>query len=151
MSPAAATAERTSSTTTRTASDSWSSYGGYAAADKASGVCQLPGSPRVWPRHGNRARRYRAYVEACLTEDDGPLLEAMAASRYAIGGAAFMERTEGQIERRRSGRLQDQDLDLPRRTARLGADRGQTATMYFRACRETLVMVVYRHASPSTH
>ena len=29
-------------------------------------------------------------------------------SRYAIGGAAFMERTEGQIERRRSGRLQDQ-------------------------------------------
>ena len=51
-------------------------------------------------------------MEACLTEDDGPLLEAMAASRYAIGGAAFMERTEGQIERRRSGRLQDQDLDL---------------------------------------
>ena len=56
-------------------------------------------------------RRYRAYVEACLTEDDGPLLEAMAASRYAMGG-----REKGG---RRSGRLQDQDLDLPRRTAPL--------------------------------
>ena len=39
----------------------------------------------------------------------------MAASRYAIGGAPFIERTEGQIEQRRSGRVQDRDLDLPRR------------------------------------
>ncbi len=59
------------------------------------------------------------YVQACLTEDDGPLLEAMAASRYAIGGSAFIERTVEQIEQRRSGRLQDQDLDLPRRTVSL--------------------------------
>ena len=61
-------------------------------------------------------RHYRAYVRACLLEDDGPLLEAMAASRYAIGGAAFVEHTEERIEGRRSGRLQDQDLDLPWRT-----------------------------------
>ena len=64
-------------------------------------------------------RHYRAYVQACLTEDDGPLLKAMAASRYAIGGAAFIERTVEQIEQRRSGRQQDQDLDLPRRTVSL--------------------------------
>ena len=31
------------------------------------------------------SRHYRAYVEACVLEDDTPLLEAMAASRYARG------------------------------------------------------------------
>ena len=67
-------------------------------------------------------RHYRAYVQACLMEDDGPLLEAMAASRYAIGGAGFIERTEEQLEQRRSGRRQDEDLDLPRRTVVAGGD-----------------------------
>ena len=38
-------------------------------------------------------RHYRAYVEACVLEDDGPLLEVMAASRYAIGGATFVEQS----------------------------------------------------------
>jgi hypothetical protein len=64
-------------------------------------------------------RHYRAYVQACLLEDDAPLLEAMAASRYAIGGTAFIERTEERIGQRRSGRVQDRDLDLPRRTVSL--------------------------------
>ncbi len=49
-------------------------------------------------------------------EDDAPLLEAMAASRYAIGGTAFVEKTERAIEERREGRVQDEDLDLPRWT-----------------------------------
>ena len=84
---------------------------------QGAGVCQLPVLQEYGRDMATATALYRAYVEACLTEDDGPLLEAMAASRYAIGGAAFMERTEGQIERRRSGRLQDQDLDLPRRTS----------------------------------
>ncbi|NLY01700.1 MAG: hypothetical protein GXY83_36915 [Rhodopirellula sp.] len=38
-------------------------------------------------------RHYRAYVQACLLEDDRPLLEAMAASRCAIGGTTFIERS----------------------------------------------------------
>ncbi len=64
-------------------------------------------------------RRCRPYVQACLTEDDAPLREAMAASRYAIGGTAFLARTEEQVEQRRSGRVQDRDLDWPRRTVAL--------------------------------
>ena len=59
-------------------------------------------------------RQYRAYTESCLLEDDEPMLAAMAASRYAIGGERFIERTEERIEKRRSGRPQDSDLDLPR-------------------------------------
>jgi hypothetical protein len=64
-------------------------------------------------------RHYRAYVRACLMEDDGPLLEAMAASRYAIGGAPFVEDAEARIEGRRTGREQDRDLDLPRQSVSL--------------------------------
>jgi hypothetical protein len=41
----------------------------------------------------------------------------MAASRYAIGGAAFTEKTEVRIEERRSGRVQDRDVDLPLSTS----------------------------------
>ena len=48
-------------------------------------------------------RHYRAYVHACLTDDDGPLLDALAANRFAIGGESFLEETEERIERRRSG------------------------------------------------
>ena len=64
-------------------------------------------------------RHYRAYVHACLTDDDGPLLDALAANRYAIGSETFMEETEGRIERRRSGGARDKDLDLPRRAVSL--------------------------------
>jgi hypothetical protein len=64
-------------------------------------------------------RQYRAYVEACVMEDDAPLLEAMAASRYAIGGTAFADESEARIEQRRTGRTQDRDVDLPRWTVGL--------------------------------
>ena len=88
----------------------WSSYGGYAAAAQAQEFVNYE-VLREYGRDLAAARRpYRAYVRACLLEDDGPLLEAMAASRYAIGGAAFVERAEERIEGRRSGRVQDQAL-----------------------------------------
>ena len=97
----------------------WSSYGGYAAAAKAQEFVTYD----VLKEYGNdlssARRHYRAYVQACLLEDDAPLLEAMAASRYAIGGTAFIERTEDRIVERGSGRLQDRDFDLPRWTVSL--------------------------------
>jgi REP element-mobilizing transposase RayT len=97
----------------------WSSYGGYVAANKALDFVNYE-VLKEYGRNMTAARRhYRAYVRACLMDDDSPLLEAMAASRYAIGGSAFLERTEERIEQRRSGRLQDQDLDLPRRVVPL--------------------------------
>jgi hypothetical protein len=61
-------------------------------------------------------RRYRAFVEQYLLQDDEAALTLMAASRYAIGDKHFVERTEGDIERRRTGGDADRDLALPRRT-----------------------------------
>ncbi len=92
----------------------WSSYGGYVAADKAQEFLSYDVLAEYGRDQAAARRHYRAYAAACLTEDDGPLLEAMAASRYAIGGTAFVEKTEPCIEERRSGRVQERDLDLPR-------------------------------------
>ena len=40
----------------------------------------------------------------------------MAASRYAIGGVPFVEKTENRVEQRCRGRVQDADLNLPQWT-----------------------------------
>jgi len=93
----------------------WSSYGGYAALAKAQEFVSYD-VLREYGRDPAEARRqYLVYVKACLLEDDGPMREAMAACRYAIGGAPFIEKTEARIEERRGGHAQDRDLDLPRR------------------------------------
>ena len=59
-------------------------------------------------------RHYRAYVDACLTDDDRPLQEVMRASRYAIGSEAFVRKIERTLKQARIGRPADRDLDLPR-------------------------------------
>jgi len=97
----------------------WSSYGGYVAAAKAQEFVSYDVLKEYGNNFSSGRRHYRAYVQACLLEDDAPLLEAMAASRYAIGGWAFIERTEERIGERRSGRVRDRDLDLPRWTVSL--------------------------------
>ena len=92
----------------------WSSYAGYVAAEKAQEFVSYDVLKEYGGDQATARRQYRAFVEACVLEDDAPLLEAMAASRHAIGGAAFTEEAEARIERRRRGRVQDQDVDLPR-------------------------------------
>jgi len=94
----------------------WSSYPGYADARKALEFVSYDVLKEYGRDRAEARRQYRAYTQACLLEDDGPILEAMAASRHAIGDARFVEQAEGRVEARRSGRSQDEDLDLPRRT-----------------------------------
>ncbi len=95
----------------------WSSYPGYADVRKAQEFVSYDVLKEYGRDQAEARRQYRAYTQACLVEEDGPILEAMAASRYAIGDARFVEHTEGRVEARRSGRTQDEDLDFPRWTA----------------------------------
>ena len=46
-------------------------------------------------------------------ETDQPILDAMRASRYAIGDDPFIGQTEKRLGERRTGRVQDKDLALP--------------------------------------
>jgi len=58
-------------------------------------------------------RYYRGYMRACVMKDDQPLLDAMQASRYAIGEESYVEKVEQRLEELRTGRIQDRDLVLP--------------------------------------
>ena len=91
----------------------WSSYGGYADAKLAEEFVCYDVLKEYGSNLAEARRLYRAYTHACLLDDDGPIIEAMSASRYAIGTPSFVERTEESIELRRVGRSQDKDLDLP--------------------------------------
>jgi REP element-mobilizing transposase RayT len=94
----------------------WSSCRGYVSAKCASDfVCY--DLLKDYGRSLAVARRsYRAYTHAYVVDDDATLLDAMKASRYAIGGPEFIEQTERQLQWRRSDRTQDTDLALPRLT-----------------------------------
>jgi REP element-mobilizing transposase RayT len=92
----------------------WSSYGGYAEAKLAQEFVCYDVLKEYSSNLAIGRRQYRAYTHACVLEDDTPIVEAMSASRYAIGTPSFVERTEQTIELQRVGRLQDKDLELPR-------------------------------------
>ncbi len=125
----------------------WSSYGGYAAAGKVQEFVTYDVLKEYGRDQAMARRHYRAYVAACLLEDDGPLLEAMAASRYAIGSAAFAEKTDACIEERRSGRVQDRDLDLPRWTVPLEEIDAAVARRY--GLDPAVLRAHGRHAGPA--
>ena len=91
----------------------WSSYPGYVAKGNAQefvcyDVLREYGSTLAAAR-----RHYRAYTHACVLQDDKPILDAMRASRYAIGDDAFIDQTEKRLGKRRTGKVQDKDLALP--------------------------------------
>jgi len=75
-------------------------------------------------------RRYRAYVHAAVLKDDQPILEAMQASRYAIGDDTFIDQTRQRLAKLRTGRTQDQDLALPTATVAIDAVDARVAKHY---------------------
>ena len=119
----------------------WSSYPGHVAKANMQEFMRYEVLKEFGRDEAAARRHYRAYVHACLTDDDGPLLDALAANRFAIGGESFLEETEERIERRRSGEARDRDLDLPRRAVSL-ADIDAAVARHFKidagACRSTV-------------
>jgi REP element-mobilizing transposase RayT len=72
----------------------WSSYPGYVDAAKRWEFVNYDLLADYGRTQPEARRQYRAYVHACVLEDDAPILAAMAASRHAIGGGNFVEETE---------------------------------------------------------
>ena len=92
----------------------FSSYPGYtSAAAEEEWVCY--DLRKIFADSTAAARgHYRAYVHACVMEDDRPLLEAMRSSRYAIGSQQYVAEIEQEFEKRRTGKATDRDVALPR-------------------------------------
>ena len=97
----------------------WSSYGGYAAAAKAEEFVTYD----VLKEYGRdlllARRHYRGTSRHACWRTTRPSWRRWPPAATPSAATAFIERTEGQIEERRSGRVQDRDLDLPRRTVSL--------------------------------
>lgn len=97
----------------------WSSYPGYVRKEsRQEWVCY-----DVLTYYGrNRAsasRLYRGYMEAALLQNDQPLLQALKASRYAVGDEEFVKETEEKLRNRKRGDVADKDVAYPRRGVRL--------------------------------
>jgi len=92
----------------------WSSYPGYVAAKRAVEFVCYDVLAMYDSRPAAARRHYRAYTHACILDDDRPILEALKASRYAIGSERFVEETERRLGGLRTGRSQDADVALPR-------------------------------------
>lgn len=108
----------------------WSSYPGYTVKRNAQefvcyDVLREYGSTLATAR-----RHYRAYVRGCVMEDDEPILDAMRASRHAIGDDTFIKETEKQLGQRRAGRVQDNDLALPAVTIEIDTVDAYVASHY---------------------
>ena len=114
----------------RLESYAWSSYPGYIRKEAAEDwiyydLLRCFGSTAAASR-----RHYRAYLHACLMEDDRPLREALRASRYAIGSPAYIQNVEEMLQRQRTGESKDRDVSLPRKTVALEAIDGAVAAAF---------------------
>ena len=108
----------------------WSSYRGYVDRRQAEEFVTYDVLREFSADSAAARKQYRAFVEQYLLEDDAATLRLMSASRHAIGGERFVEQTEAEIERRRTGGDIDRDLELPRRVLAI-ADIDVAVAAYF--------------------
>jgi len=94
----------------------WSSYPGYVSRREKLDFVSYDVLDLYSADPRSAGRQYRAYAHACVLDNDRPILDALRASRYAIGDKPFVEATEKRLRARRTGRVQDGDLALPRPT-----------------------------------
>jgi putative transposase len=92
----------------------WSSYRGYVEKQAAEERICYDLLAQFGHSDAAARRHYRAYVIAGLTEDDGPLLDAMRANRHAVGSSGFVRAVETQLKGLRTGKPTDCDMALPR-------------------------------------
>jgi putative transposase len=93
----------------------WSSYRAYAYGATGNEEWIFRGLLKHFGADEAAAASHdRAYVEACLAEDDKILFDALRGSRYAIGSPAYVKKIEDLLQKKRTGRPQDRDVALPR-------------------------------------
>ena len=81
----------------------WSSYRGYVQGKAEEEMVDHRWRAMMGGRIGTQRKRYRAFVESKLLEDDAMLLAAFRASRYAVGDEEFVARVEDEVRREREG------------------------------------------------
>jgi len=98
----------------------WSSYGGYVDVRRREEMVCYDVLKAFDKRPHEASRRYRAYVLACLDEDDRALKEVLARSAHGIGDAEYVEALEWELRERRSGSDKDRDVAYPAEWVEVG-------------------------------
>jgi putative transposase len=94
----------------------WSSYPDY-VCNRPAGIALDRGVLDQYGRNKKEARRrYRAYAQAMVTENDEPLREMMAHSTHALGSAEFVRKVERELAGEKTGQARDSDLQRPKRS-----------------------------------
>jgi hypothetical protein len=97
----------------------WSSYGGYADERRREDIVSYDVLKAFGEDPRQARRRYRAYLLACLMEDDRELRRLLDRSGYAIGDEEYVEALERELRGRKSGVARDRDVAYPGERASL--------------------------------
>lgn len=91
----------------------WSSYRGYVYRRYEEGYVSYDVLNSFGKKRWMARRRYRAYVESCLTENDEPLRRLLQSSSYAAGSEEYIEEIEERLRKRKTGTPRDRDIAVP--------------------------------------
>jgi REP element-mobilizing transposase RayT len=99
--------------------EGWSSYRGYVEEGRQEETVCYDVLKPFGEGDGEARGRYRAYVLACMDEDDEELKRGLMRSGYGIGDEAYVAGLERELRERQSGEDQDRDVAYPREQVEL--------------------------------
>lgn len=109
----------------------WSSYWTYLRAGLGEEFLQIGPVLRLFSENVGAARRaYRRYVESGLARTDEETLALMNGHGHAIGSDEFIDEVEVELDERRTGKITDADIALPRRRVDLDTIASTVARRY---------------------
>ncbi|HOW96203.1 MAG TPA: transposase [Kiritimatiellia bacterium] len=91
----------------------WSSYPDYVGSRRTASRIDLAVLQHYGRSREEAQRRYRAYAQAMVAEDDEPLKGLMARSTHAWGSEEFVEKVEKELLGGKTGRARDADVQRP--------------------------------------
>jgi REP element-mobilizing transposase RayT len=94
----------------------WSSFRGYSALSEPEDFVCYDALRDFGANRAQAGRAYRAFVLEHISKDDAQTQELLGASSCAIGGRAFVQKIEEELNQRRTGGAVDMDVAWPRRS-----------------------------------
>ena len=91
----------------------WSSYPGYVQSRLSAAWMDYAILRRYGRNLKEARRRYRAYTQAMVTQDDELLKEMMGRSAHALGSEEFVEKVEKDLAGGKTGQAKDADVQRP--------------------------------------
>ena len=99
----------------------WSSYPDYVGNRQAAAWIDRSVLKHYGRSREEAQRRYRAYVQAMVAQDDEPLRGLMARSMHVLGSEEFVKKVEKELSSGKTGQARDADVQRPWRGVGMAA------------------------------